>query len=72
MSLEFVKELQTLGYHNVTSDDLTSMAIHGVTTNFIRDLAAAGYHDVPVEKLIQMRIRGIDAAFVRSANGRPH
>jgi hypothetical protein len=55
----FVRELQTLGYRNLSPDDLLAMRVHGVDGAFIRSLHRAGYSDVRGEDLVAMKIHGV-------------
>ena len=69
ISRTFVHDLESLGYHGLSLDDLLKFRIHGVSIAYIRDfqnaLEAYGYHRVPVEDLIHMRIHGVSAEFIR-------
>ena len=68
-SPEFVKDLRSLGYARLTTDELVNMRIHGVSSEFIRSLRDLGYEKVPVDDLVNMRIHGVTPEFIRRVNG---
>lgn len=70
VSLQYIQELQSAGYRDLTIPGLVEMRIHGVSIDFIRELKAQGY-DVPEKKLVEMRIHGVSSEYVRElkANG---
>jgi len=65
----FASEMRGLGYDNLTSEDLFSMAMHGVTRAFIGELKSLGYDHVALDQLIALRIHGVTTSFIRELNG---
>ena len=64
-SIEFVRDLQSLGYSRVPAQELVTMRIHGVSPEYIRELQTLGYKRVSVPTLVNMRIHGVTIDFVR-------
>ena len=64
VSRAFVKELQSLGYSNVTLDDARKLRIHGVTADYVKEMRAAGL-GTELEDILQMKIHGVTPAFAR-------
>jgi len=60
-----VTELRSLGYTNISAEDLVRFRIHGVSPDLIRALAASGYREVPAEDLVRFRIHGVSPEFIR-------
>ena len=67
---QFVRELNALGYSDVSTDDLVSMRIHNVTTEFVRDLKELGFRDMSVDDLVSMRIHNVTTDFARKVRAR--
>ena len=66
-----MRELEALGYRNLSRQQLLQMSIHRVTPAFIREMREAGFRDLPPETLVKMKIHGIDSEFVRGTGRRP-
>lgn len=66
VSRDFVRDLKSLGYENLTLDEITSMRIHGATPAYIRELRKLGYSDLPVESLVNLRIHGATPEYIRA------
>jgi hypothetical protein len=66
VSREFIRDLKSLGYENLTLDEVTSMRIHGASPEYIRELRKLGYSDLPVESLVNLRIHGATPEFIRA------
>lgn len=64
VSRAFVKELQSLGYKDVTLNDARKLRIHGTTGDFVRSIRAAGYPDVSIEDVLKLRIHGITPQYI--------
>lgn len=60
-----VTELRSLGYTNITAEELVRFRIHGVSPELIRALAASGYRNVPAGDLVRFRIHGVSPEFIR-------
>lgn len=65
----FVTNMGSLGYRNLTSDDLVRLAVIDVTTAHVRGLGQAGYATLPLDDLIKTRIHRVTPEFVRDLAG---
>jgi len=65
ISSALVRELQTLGYRDLSLDQLVALRIHGGSPGFIREMGAAGYKNLTLDEVVAMRIHGVTTAFVR-------
>jgi hypothetical protein len=65
VTVEFVKELRSLGYEPNSIKQLISMKIHGATIEFIKSLTALGYAAPPLDELISMRVHGVSVKFIK-------
>jgi bla regulator protein blaR1 len=63
-SSELVGGLQSLGYHNVSVDELIRCSEHGVTPGFIAELRKLGYKDISLDKAIELVDHGVSAEFI--------
>lgn len=63
VSLDYVRQMQTSGYKDLTARDYVEMRIHGVTPELVAELKKAGY-DVPAKKIIEMRIHGVTPEYI--------
>jgi hypothetical protein len=66
ISRAFVQDLRSLGYHELSLEDLVRFRIHGVSTAYIRDFQNEGYNSLGAEGLVRMRIHGVTIEFVRA------
>jgi len=66
VSVEFIKELQQMGYKDLTIDQAIQLKDHGVDADFIRDIQKMGYTDMPLDKAVKLRDHGVDPDFIRS------
>ena len=62
---ESVRELRTLGYNNISYEDIIATHIHRVTPAYIRELRAAGIKDLPLEELVGMRIHRVSPESIK-------
>jgi bla regulator protein BlaR1 len=65
-SSELVGGLQSLGYHNVSVDELIRCSEHGITPGFIAELRKLGYKDISLDKAIELVDHGVNAEFINS------
>lgn len=63
-SQDFIGEMQSLGYANLSVDDLISLKSHGVTLEFVRDLRNMLGEKLDVDDIISMKIHGVTPGFV--------
>jgi hypothetical protein len=54
---DFVRDLQGLGFKDVSPDDLVNMRIHGVSVDDARR-AKSRYKNVTIDELVDMKIHG--------------
>src|SRR5215467_2230892 len=64
-STAFAAEMRSLGYDNLSTEEMFSSAMHGVTSAFISDLKSLGYDHVALDQLISKKIHGVTAEFIR-------
>lgn len=65
VSEAFVKEMQALGFADLTLSGARKLRIHGVTTSYAREMRAlAGGETLDADDLRQLRIRGVTPAYV--------
>jgi beta-lactamase regulating signal transducer with metallopeptidase domain len=65
-SPDLLDELQSLGYHNISVDQLIRCKEHGVTGEFIADLRKLGYKDFSLDKAVELVDHGVSAEFINS------
>jgi predicted metallopeptidase len=59
---EYIREMRSLGFKNLSSDDLVTTRIHRVTPQYVREMRAAGW-DVSLDDLVASRIHGATPEF---------
>jgi hypothetical protein len=59
---EYIKEMRSLGYKDISADKLVETRIHKVTPDYIRKMRAVGW-DLPLSKLVASRIHGATPEF---------
>ncbi|HZT11882.1 MAG TPA: M56 family metallopeptidase [Candidatus Baltobacteraceae bacterium] len=64
-SPDYISELESQGYRNLSLDDLIRLKSVGVTAQYIRDLESAGLPHPSVEDLIRLAAVGVDGNYVR-------
>ena len=69
-SLDFIKkttkDLKSMGYSNVTLDDLTALYIHDVNMDYIKELRSLGFENMTIEDIVQASIHDITPDYFRS------
>jgi beta-lactamase regulating signal transducer with metallopeptidase domain len=65
-SPDLLDELQSLGYHDISVDQLIRCKEHGVTGEFIADLRKLGYKDLSLEKAVALVDHGVSTEFINS------
>lgn len=63
---DFIEELASLGYTNLTIDQLIELGNHGVDGKFIRELKSLGYQKLSLEMLIRLSDHGVRPKFIKS------
>lgn len=59
---EYIREMRSLGFKNITHDELVSSRIHKVTPQFVREMRAAGW-DLSLDELQSSAIHGATPKF---------
>jgi hypothetical protein len=65
----FVSTMRNLGYDNLSSEKVFSMAFLDVSTNFISELKSLGYDKLTLDQLCGLRALGASIAFIKEAQG---
>lgn len=65
----FISTMRNLGYDNLSSEKLFSMAFLDVSTNFISELKSLGYDKLTLDQLFGLRALGASIAFIKEAQG---
>jgi hypothetical protein len=60
----YLSEMRSLGYDNLSDEQMFSFALHDVRLDFVRGLIAAGYERTDVDQLVSMRIHGVTLDFI--------
>ena len=59
---EYIREMRSLGFKDISSDELVASKIHKVTPQFVRDMRAAGW-DLSLDELQASAIHGATPQF---------
>ena len=65
VSEAFVKEMQALGFADLTLAGARKLRIHGVTADYVREIRAAGLGGADLDDVVQLRIHGVTAEYAR-------
>jgi len=65
-SPDLLDELRSLGYHDISVDQLIRCKEHGVTGEFIADLRKLGYKTFSPEKAVELVDHGVSTEFINS------
>ena len=72
-SLDFIKKtnkaLKSMGYSNVSLDNLMSLDIHDVNMEYIKELRSLGFKDMTIEDIVQASIHDVTPDYFRSLKG---
>lgn len=63
---DFIDELASLGYTNLTIDQLIELGNHGVNGKFIREFKSLGFEKLSLEMLVRLSDHGVRAKFIKS------
>jgi beta-lactamase regulating signal transducer with metallopeptidase domain len=69
-SPDYIDELASVGYTNLTMNQLIQLHSVGVTAAYIRELAAAGISHPPVNELVRLRAIGVDGPYISAMRAR--
>lgn len=67
ITLRYVQELEDLGYHGLSRDQLIRFRKQGIDARILQDLSALGYRNLPAEDLIAIKENKVDPAFIQKA-----
>lgn len=59
---EYIREMRSLGFREITADELVASRIHKVTPEYVREMRAAGW-ELSLDELQSSRIHGATPAF---------
>ncbi|HSB08532.1 MAG TPA: hypothetical protein VLM38_03395 [Blastocatellia bacterium] len=62
---DYLSAMKSMGYDNLSNEQLLRLALRDVTRAFVTEMRAAGYNTATVDQLIRMRNHNITASFVR-------
>jgi beta-lactamase regulating signal transducer with metallopeptidase domain len=65
-SEDFIDEMASVGYQNLSVDDLIRLKQANVTAEYVRNLAALGYTNLPVRELASMGIHNVTPAYIQA------
>jgi len=65
-SSDYIEELASVGYRNLSVNQLIQLKTHGVTADYVKSLRAIGLNDLSVNQLATMRIHGVTRAYVEA------
>ena len=65
ISRGYVRELRSLGYDDLSLDDLIEFGIFRVTPEFIREMEQIGFKDLPAKRLVELRIFKVTPEYLR-------
>jgi len=65
-SSDYIEELATVGFQNLSVNQLIQLKTHGVTANYVKSLRAIGLSDLSVNQLATMRIHGVTPAYIEA------
>ena len=65
LTLGFVDDLKSVGFADLSLDDLFKARIFNITPQFMAEMKATGFPDLDMEDLVKARIFKIDAEYVR-------
>jgi uncharacterized protein (UPF0335 family) len=63
----FIATMRSLGYDDLTTEKLFTMAVLDVSANFIKELKSLGYDKPDLDQLIALRALNVTIAFAREA-----
>jgi hypothetical protein len=63
-SIDYIRQLNTLGYKDVSENNLVALTALDVNLDYIRRITAAGFDDLPVSQLIAFKAQDIDPEYI--------
>jgi hypothetical protein len=65
----FVSTMRNLGYENLTTENLFTMAVLDVSSKYINEMKSLGFDKPDLDQLIGLRALGVTVEFAREAQG---
>jgi hypothetical protein len=65
-STDFIEEMASVGYTNLSVDELIKLKSAGVTTNYVSALRELGFANLTVRELASMSINDVTPAYIRA------
>lgn len=62
----FIKSFESIGYKDISYNDLTSMKATGITPEFIKSFIDLGYKDITVQEAISLKSTNVSAESVKN------
>lgn len=63
---DFIDEMASVGYTNLSVDELIKLKTAGVSADYVRSLRALGFASLTSKEVTSMSIHGVSAAYVQS------
>jgi hypothetical protein len=63
---DFIDEMASVGYTNLSVDELIRLKTAGVTAEYVRSLGALGFANLTSKELASMRIHGVTQAYIQA------
>jgi beta-lactamase regulating signal transducer with metallopeptidase domain len=63
-SQDFLEEMASVGYTNLSIDELIELRAVGVNASYVRSLRAAGLNNLKVSQLVSLRAVGVTPAYI--------
>jgi beta-lactamase regulating signal transducer with metallopeptidase domain len=67
--LDFMDGMASVGYPNLSVDELIRLKTARVTPDYVRGLRALGFTNLTVKELVSMSIHGVTAAYIQALRG---
>jgi hypothetical protein len=65
VSMDYIRDINGLGYHPSTLSGLIRLRDHGVTPEFVRAIQASGLKDLPAEEMVRLRDHGVSPEYIQ-------
>jgi hypothetical protein len=68
-SAEFISGMKTLGYADLSSDQIFSMAEMDISRDYVKQMRELGYRDLSADMLIRLKAHGVSAEYAAGMRG---
>ena len=65
-SVDFIDEMASVGYTNLSVEELVRLKVAGVTADYVRSLRSVGFSNLTVKELASMGIHGVTPAYIQA------